>query len=146
MRRILVIAVAALAMFIPAAVASAGVKPVSSNLAKSSGTQYGDSIGVDWQFSGRPGQYPRLHVDLVCYDEAGTIVYGSSIYLDGYGVPTVYPGFGTVFFPTAPPAIYSPWDYSPGDVSCKSTLLNWTNKGQPVVHKVIEFSLSDPRV
>jgi hypothetical protein len=133
--------IAPLAALIPLAffgVAEAAPKAPESSLVHVSGSAYGDEIGFDWSFSGRAGQYPRLHIEMLCWpDKAdaeainfnGAIAYGNTVYLDGAGVETLYPGSGTAYFWTSSGGI-APWTTDPSPVYyCRGRLLDWSTQG-----------------
>lgn len=140
--------------------AEAAPKAPASSLSHVSGTQFGDDIGIAWSFSGKPGQYPRLHVDVTCWDNAAAVgtntfadppIYGLSVYLDADGMTPLYPGSGVAYFWTGPEGGLSPWSSQPGDAYCRATLLDWTTQGirneYPRVWQTTPtFVLTDPRV
>jgi hypothetical protein len=119
-------------------VADAAPKAPESSLTHVSGSAYGDEIGFDWSFSGRAGQYPRLHIEMLCWPSRadaetinfnGTIAYGNVVYLDGGGVETLYPGSGTAYFWTSSGGI-APWTTDPSPVYyCRARLLDWSTQG-----------------
>jgi hypothetical protein len=140
MKKIITILLAiALPSLLLTGIADAAPKAPNSSLEKVSGSVYGDEIGIAWSFDGKAGQYPRLHVELLCwYDSTAAanidfnakFAYGNTVYLDGASVETLYPGSGVAYFWTGPTGGIAPWTSEPASTYyCRARLLDWTTQG-----------------
>jgi hypothetical protein len=140
MKKIVVVALALLlpSLLLTGVADAARTATPTSSLQKVSGETYGDEIGVSWSFDGKPGQYPRLHIELLCwYDRAAAdaisfeskIAYGNVVYLSSYNVEAQYPGSGVAYFWTGTDGGVAPWTSEPAPVYyCRARLLDWTTK------------------
>jgi hypothetical protein len=120
---------------------------------------YREPTTVNWSFTGKEGQYPRLHLLFVCwqgtpdgtgYNAQGTpngvdLVTADFVFLTGQ-----YPGSGTVTFDFTGWSLR--WDSYPGDATCHVALLDWQTKSYhnqdlPRLHAVTpDWVANDPRV
>lgn len=148
--------------------ATAAPAPLVADVSLVSGTPTGymEPTQVNWTFSGKEGQYPRLNVIFTCWtatpeDLANLDNYDYPVGPQGYPFgadillaqfhwlhwDNLYPGSGTVTFD---PGGWHRWDEFPGtDAICAATLNDWqTQKNSskpPRMHDTVRWFVDDPR-
>lgn len=139
--------------------AYAAPAPVKGTVELQLAGDYRQPSVVNWSFTGKEAQYPRLHLLMVCwqgtpdgtgYNSQGTpngvdLVLASFVFLSGQ-----YPGSGTVTYDWAGSSLK--WDFQPGDATCHVALLDWQTKtlnrqNLPRLWAVTpDWAANDPRV